>query len=112
MALLSLGLAGCASDAVSIDYRGPHTGEVAACAEMASAGTYRQDDGVPSRVWIDQVKIVQSSGSDTDNLNFKVEGVTHATDASGEQRYHWQCELTKDLLERRLTATLTVFDKE
>lgn len=107
-----LTLTACNADAVDITYEGPYGGEVAACSEIASGGLLRSDDGVPSRIWIDLVFADQSEVSASGAvIRYTVSGRTHATDASGEQVYEWDCELTKSFFDKNLNATLISFKK-
>lgn len=108
-ALLLLALTACSAEGTVVSYSGPYDGEVAACAEIASAGALRQDRGVPSRIWVDMVEAEQTDVSGDGNfIRYVVTGVTHAT-APEEHRYEWKCVLEKDLLSMTLTAKLDTF---
>lgn len=108
-ALALLALSACGSGRVEIQYSGPLAGEVTACAEIASAGALRSDDGVPGRIWIDSVIAEQTSG-DSSLILYSIQGATHAMDGSGEKVYEWECALQKDIREMRLIAQLQFFE--
>lgn len=109
--ICAISLTGCGSEGTTINYSGPYDEEVTACGSIASGGVLRSDDGVPSRIWIDKVEAEQKIVSPDHLLvTYEVSGETHATDASGEQVYAWDCHLSYDFDSRVLTATLGSFE--
>ena len=103
-------LTGCVGSDLEVRYSGPFALQVSACVVLGASASLREDVGVPSGIWVDNVNATQSSSDSS--FQYTIEASTHVTDASGERRYDWVCELNVTGIDGVLDARLLSFDAQ
>lgn len=101
-------VSGCIADTtVKVNYSGTFQQVVSACAELASAGRYRDDPSMPAAVTVEIDTAEQTvAGPNIDIFEYEVAGST-LVEGDGTARYDWRCHVAVDYVESSLQARLT-----